>query len=142
MSPTFPVYLCQPPSRKAIEIARLSRQPWLWGSHVFVSVEISITNASHAICSIVAGGINPESTPVEIASAGSVHDETCGFSTESAALVGESFTLDLSTATSPPPLAVPSRWCLGTPGPLVPPDGVPSLLVQLAPLPGLPVQPD
>ena len=29
-----------------------------------------------------------------------------------------------------PPVAVPSHWCLGTPGPLVPPDGVPSLLVQ------------
>jgi hypothetical protein len=47
-----------------------------------VSVEIGITYASHAICSIIAGGITPESTHVEIVSAGSVHDVTCGFSTE------------------------------------------------------------
>jgi hypothetical protein len=52
-----------------------------------VSVEIDITDASHAICSIIAGGVTPESTPVKIASAGSVHDVTCGFSIESAAVI-------------------------------------------------------
>jgi hypothetical protein len=41
-----------------------------------VSAETGITDASHAICSFIAGGITPESTPVEITSAGSVHDIT------------------------------------------------------------------
>jgi hypothetical protein len=63
-----------------------------------VSVETGITDASHAICSNIAGGITPESTPVEITSAGSVPDVTGGFSNESAALVVDSFALDPSTA--------------------------------------------
>ena len=66
-----------------------------------VSVETGITAASHATCSNIA--ITPESTPVEIASAGSVHDVTGGFPNESAALVVESFALDPSTAPSPRP---------------------------------------
>ena len=68
-----------------------------------VSAETDITDASHAIFSNLAGGITPESNPVEIASAGSFHDVTGGFSNESAALVVESFALDPSTAARPGP---------------------------------------
>ena len=62
---------------------------------------MNITDASHAICSNIAGGITPESTPVEVTAAGSVDDVTGGFSNESAALVVESFALDPSTAARP-----------------------------------------
>jgi hypothetical protein len=58
---------------------------------------------SHAICSNIAGGITPESTPVEVTSIGSVHDVTGGVFNESAALVVESFALDPSIAASPGP---------------------------------------
>jgi hypothetical protein len=68
-----------------------------------ISVETGITEASHTICSNIAGGITPESTPVEIASAGSVHVVTGGFSNESTALVVESFALDPLTGVSPGP---------------------------------------
>ena len=68
-----------------------------------VSVEVGITEASHAICSNIAGDITPESTPIEVTSAGSVHDVTGGVSNESTALVVESFALDPSIAASPGP---------------------------------------
>jgi hypothetical protein len=43
-----------------------------------VSAKTGIPDASHAICSNIASGIAPESTPVEITSAGSVPDVTGG----------------------------------------------------------------
>ena len=64
-------------------------------------LEIGNTDASHAICSIIASGDTPESTPVEVASTGSVHGVNSGVSTESAAPVGRSFSLDPPTAASP-----------------------------------------
>ena len=77
-------------------------------SVVTATMAIGITDASHAIFSIIAGGITPESTPVEIASAGSVHDVTCGFSTDSGEMPpamcdGRRVTLDPSIAASPGP---------------------------------------
>ena len=65
-------------------------------------LEIGNTDASHAICSIIASGDTPESTPVEVASTGSVHGVDSGVSTESAAPVGRSFSLDPPTAARKP----------------------------------------
>ena len=51
-------------------------------------LEIGNTDASHVICSIIASGDTPESTPVEVASTGRVHGVSSG--------VGGSFSLDSS----------------------------------------------
>jgi hypothetical protein len=90
------VHICAHPRR-----GRPSRLLSSLGTHSYEHHTRVRLRRAHAICSNIAGGITPESTPVEITSAGSVHDVTGGFSNESAAHVVNSFALDPSTTARP-----------------------------------------